>query len=401
MVEMILSFAHTEGLTWPAGLRWFCRIAASALVLAAVQSSIATGSPSTSAAAEPPDGTSAEGSFDAETVEELAGYFAVEAIRKARIPLAYRALSLIYGPIDKKGMIEEIEKNPPRIDDQGVVYPLGDKNQLSFVFNRKTRTLSCWERVVKKYGGTGMLGLTGPEMASALNASSSRTRDRGGADFAYDPIRDSLSLRIDVVHPPADRNEFFEPVDRLIKAVVKLEKKRYLQLAQAASKSALTPASATATTDGFTATLVLRHFSADPSDSEHWVERYLKTWNPDRQPGAMTPKFVSDRELLVDQIFHAYIHFAGARNSAGGIATVDATYRLIGPDGGQVFDKPHVPIWRERVHPLEHVHIGATDLSFSIDDEEPTGPYRLEATVCDTGTSRCVRLEHPFVLRAR
>lgn len=357
---------------------------------------------STSAATgKPQDGNPVKGSFDEETVEDLARFFATEAIRKARIPLAYRALSLIYGPIDKKGMIAEIEKNPPRIDAQGVVYPLGDKNQLSFVLDRETRTLSCWERVVKKYGGTGMLGLTGPEMARALNASSSRTRDRGGADFAYDPVRDALSLRIEFVDPPADRNEFFKPVDRLIKAVVKLEKKRYLQLAQAASNRARPPATATATKDGFSATLVLRHFSVEPSETERWASRYLQTWNPNRQPGAMTPKLVSDRKLVIDQILHVYIHFSGASNSVGGIAAVDATYRLIGPDGGQVFERRDVPIWRDRAHPLGHVHLGATDLSFSLDGEEPTGAYRLEATVCDRGTSRCLRLEHPLELRSQ
>ena len=72
-------------------------------------------------------------------------------------------------------------------------------------------------------------------MALALNAATSRDRDRGGSDFAYDPIRDAFSLRIDFERPPADRREFFKRVDRLIKAVLRLEKKRYLQLAQAAS----------------------------------------------------------------------------------------------------------------------------------------------------------------------
>ena len=42
---------------------------------------------------------------------------------------------------------------------------------------------------MKKRGSIGRPALTGPEMAAALNAVTSRERDRGGADFAYDPIR--------------------------------------------------------------------------------------------------------------------------------------------------------------------------------------------------------------------
>ena len=72
---------------------------------------------------------------------------------------------------------------------------IGDRNPLSFVYEPRTRTLHCWERIVKKRGSMGRLALTGPEMAAALNGVSSREKDRGGADFAYDPVRDAVSLR--------------------------------------------------------------------------------------------------------------------------------------------------------------------------------------------------------------
>jgi hypothetical protein len=341
----------------------------------------------------------ADGTFDLATVEDLALFYAEESVRRLHIPLLLRLLVRGKDNPSQQERIEEVRSNPPRADAHGVVYPFGDKNALSFVFNSETRTLSCWERLVKKYGSTGNLALTGPEMAAALNAVSTRDRDRGGADFDYDPIRDAISLRRDYLHPPADRERFYKELNRLLATELKWEKGRYLKEAIAIAESRHPPGSATAATDGFEATLVLRHFSAQPSESKRWVERYLRAW--DRPHGVRPPLLTSDRELLVDQTLHAYIHFHGARNDTQGTAAVDATFRLAAPDGTPTFADLEVPIWRAEAPPTEHLQIGVNDFSFSLDEEEATGTHRLEAEVCDTATSRCVKLAHPFVLRGR
>jgi hypothetical protein len=351
------------------------------------------------AAGAPQSGSGAAGTFDIAEVEDLALFFAVESVRRLRVPLAMRLLTLGKSPLNKQEEIETIRSNPPRADTQGVVYPFGDKNALSFVYNSAARSLSCWERVVKKRGSTGNFARTGPEMAVARNTASSRERDRGGADFAYDPIRDAVSLRRDYLHPPADRDRFYKELSRLLATELKWEKGRYLEKAVAIAESLHPPGSATAAADGFQATLVLRHFSAEPAQAKHWVERYVRAW--DRPPGVRPPLLVSDRELLVDQTFNAYIHFRGARDGAHGTAAVDATFRLVGADGTEIFTDLQVPIWRTEAPPSDHLQLGVNDLSFSIDEEEPTGNHRLEAQVCDTATSRCVQLAHPFVLRSR
>jgi hypothetical protein len=355
--------------------------------------------------AEPPAGSArAEesrpltlGSFDLATVEELGLFFAVESVRRLRIPLLLRLLPLGHDEPSKQERIDAILDDPPRADAQGVVYPLGDKNPLSLVYNAEARTLSCWERLVKLYGSTTAFGPTGPEMAAALNAASSRDRDRGGADFAYDPIRDAISLRRDYLHPPTDRNRFHKELSRLLRTELKWEKGLYLERATAIAESRRPPSSATATTDGFGATLVLRHFSAEPAAARHWVERYVRAW--DHPPGGLEPRLVSDRELRVDQLLHAFIHFRGARDDAWGAAAVEATFRLLAPDGSEQFADLELPIWEGKAPPADHLQLGVNDISFSIDREEPTGTYQLEAEVCDVVTSRCVTLAHRFVLR--
>lgn len=347
----------------------------------------------------PDRGTVAQNAFDVATVEELALFYAEESVRRLRVPLAYRLLSLATDDkIDKRKMIEEIRADPPRADDRGVVYPFGDKNDLSFVHHADTGTLSCWERIVKKRGQVGFVGLTGPELAAALNAKSSE-RERGGAEFAYDPIRDAFSLRRSYSRPPADRERFYQEIDRLIAARMKWAKGRYLKEVRAIAESRHPPGSASAGAEGFAATLVLRHFSAEAADHKRWVARYVRSW--DRPPGVRPPYLVSDRELLVDQTMSAYVHFQGARNGPDGTAAVDATFRLIGPDGKATLEDLQVPIWRAEAQPEDHLQLGINDLSFSMDAAETPGAYRLQAEVCDVATGRCVRLAHPFALRSR
>jgi hypothetical protein len=343
------------------------------------------------------NGPEVQGTFDLATVEDLALFFAEETIRRVWISPILRLLTPGKDGWNRKEEIERIRNNPPRADENLAVYPMGDKNDLSFVFDPDTRSLSCWERLVKKHGSTGMMGLTGSEMAAALNAVSARGRDRGGADFAYDAIRDALSLRLDFRHPPENRKRFYKEVRGLVAAQVKWTQ-RYLDVSRPIVEGRHPPGSATALTEGFGATLVLRHFSVEPSESQHYVERYLNAW--DRPHGGMEPSLVSDRAVLVDQVLHAYIHFRGARNNAQGMAAVDATFRLVSPDNGPIFADLEAPIWRGPAPPASHLQIGEKDLALTLDQDEPLGTYSLEARVCDRTTSRCVELEHPFTLRS-
>jgi hypothetical protein len=373
---------------------------AALLVIAVLASISAIGrqaAPPAGSAGTAASGPVAQGSFDLATVEELGLFFAVESVRRLRIPLLLRLLALGQDEPSEQERIDDILEDPPKADAQGVVYPLGDKNPLSLVYNADTRSMSCWERLVKMYGSTSAFGLSGPEMAAALNAASSRDKDRGGADFAYDPIRDAISFRRDYLHPPADRDRFYKELSRLLRTELKWEKGPYLEKATAISENRRPPGSATATTDGFGATMVLRHFAAERPEARHWVERYVRAW--DRPPGGLTPDLVSDRELRVDQILHAFIHFHGARNDAQGSAAVDATFRLLAPDGSKPFADLEMPVWRGQALPADHLQLGVNEISFSIDKEEPTGTYQLEAEVCDAATSRCVSLVHRFVLR--
>ena len=146
-------------------LRAFTLLVAATLSLALTSGSET--SPTAPSSATPRGDLATEGSFDLAAVEDLALFFATESMRRLRIPLLLRLVTSSKNEPTKQERIDEILADPPRADAQGVVYPFGDKNALSLVYNSDTRSMSCWERLVKKYGSTGMLGLTGPEMAAA------------------------------------------------------------------------------------------------------------------------------------------------------------------------------------------------------------------------------------------
>lgn len=378
--------------------RSWLRRAGAVLVAGLLETGTAGGQPAE--VSEPPSPAPAagvEGTFDVATVEDLALFYATESVRRVRVPLVLRLASAGKDGTSREEEIEKIRRDPPRLDDRGVVFPFGDKNPLSFALDLDRRTLSCRSRLVSKRGTVGHLGLTGPELAAALNASSSRERDRGGADFAYDPILDALSLQRVYRHPPADRDRFYEEMDGLIATRMSWAEGRYLERAEAIAEDRRPPASATAASEGFTASLVLRHFSAPPGGDQPWAERYLRAW--DRPHGAPAPRLVSDGELVVDQTVHAHVHFRGAAGGERDATDVVATFRLIGPLGDEVFSDLAVPIWRGPVPPPDHLQIGVNDISFALDRDNPPGDYRLEATVCDAATGLCVELVHPFLLR--
>jgi len=375
-----------------------CRTLRRALALAVLATSVAgatTAAPAggaVDAAAGTASEAAATGGFDLATVEELALYFAEESMRRLRVPLPLR---LLMGGPSKQEKLEEIRQNPPKADDAGVVYPFGDKNPLSFAFDRAARTLTVWERMMKKRGSIGLWGLTGPEAAAALNAASTR-RDRGGADFAYDALGDALSFRLVYRRPPADRGRFYEEVNRVVGTQLDWSEKRFLKEMNAIVDARKTPASATATRDGFRATVALRHFAAGRDDTGRWVWRYVKAWS--RPAPGPAPRMLSDAEVSAEQPLHAFLHFQGAVADAAGKARVEADLRLVGPEGRVRSSTPGILVFEGEAPPVGHLQLGDRGATLELAAGEPHGRYRVEAEVCDRVANRCVSLVHLIAL---
>lgn len=335
--------------------------------------------------------------FDITLVEQLALFYAEESIKQMSIPLALRIFSTGDNKPSKKAELKKLRNNPPKINADGVVYPLGENNPLSFIYSSQNRTMTVSERIINKRGVVGYYGLTAIELAGELNKESSRKKDRAEADFAYDSIADNLSLQRLYNSPPENKKKFYQAVDRIIKAKLKwTQKERFLNAARAAAARNQLPESASTEIDGFKAHLILRHFSVTPDENQFYTDRYVKGW--DRKPSLNSPLLVSDQKVSTNQILNGFIHFQGAVNGADGMANVVADFSLMDPNGQIIFEIPVVQIWRHQAPPQYHLQIGTNNISFSMDDESKIGQYTVEAKVCDQVSNRCSVLRHPIEL---
>lgn len=337
------------------------------------------------------------GGFSLEVVENLALYFATESTRRLHIPLAMKIFMIATDEPTRQEEIDKIRANPPKANERGVVYPFGKHNPLSLTYNENRRTMTVWERFVKKRGRIGYYGLTGVELAAALNEATSREDERAGTDFAYDPVADAVSLHREYQRPPEDLDRFYEEVNGMVKAQLHwLESERFIEVAKAAVKRHAPPVTASAENDGFRASLVLRHFSVYPVLTQFYVARYVKTWN--RRHGAPSPLLVSDDRVYTGQNLNGFIHFQGATSGDDGSGAVNATFRLLYPNGTPVFENHQVEIWRTPSPPADHLQLGLNNLVVPFGAGTPLGSYKLEAKVCDEVAGRCVSLTHPFEL---
>ncbi len=334
--------------------------------------------------------------INAETAEEVALFFALESMRRLRVPLVLR---LVFPDgSSREEELERIRQSPPRLNASNVVYPFGDKNALSMVLHEGRGVLSCRYSLSEKRGTVGGWGLTGPEMAAVLNEHST-ARERGGAEWSYDPIRDSVGLQRDFSSLPADDDKLYRELNQFMKTGNWWFNERFVKRLVPLVEARQPPASASAEEEGFGATLVLRHFSQQNHEmGAHFAGRYLRGW--DRKWGHRAPRVVSDRALDIDQLMYIWVHFEGAGTGEPlAEAAVYAKVRIVRPDGSLAVDEITLPLWRGEAPPGGHLQIGMNNVSFSLDADEPRGDWTIEARVCEDGRDRCVDLRHDFVVR--
>jgi len=347
----------------------------------------------------PEAGFSAQGGvkmkqFNQAKVEEFALFYAVESVRKLRIPLVLRIMSIGHDNPTREERIEDIKANPPKADNRGNVYPFGSGNSMSFVLEPETGALLVHERMMKGRGKMPLWGLTMREHAQALNAATT-LKERGGFNFVYDSFRDSLALQRRYDHPPKDKKQFFKEMNHLKKIGLKWFDGRFLEKTNEIIAQRTPPTTAVQTDSGFKARLLLRHFGVPPEESQRSLERFVNAW--DRPDGNRAPRLLTDKDLSFGQKMYAFILFEGATHGEDGTSQVSAFFRLVGPRERLLLENKSPIVWSIPARSEDHIQLGFNDISFRIQNE-PAGTYRVEAEVCDVATNRRVKLVHPFVL---
>lgn len=344
----------------------------------------------------PAQAKSSSAQFDQETVEELALFIAEESMRRIYIPITLRILSIGHDNPTRQEMIDKISADPPRADAKGNVYPFKKNNNMSFVYHAETGEMLVHESMIETKGKMPRWGLTAPELADALNAASSK-RQRGGTDFVYDPYRDALSFQLRYANPPKDRERFYQDIHKLKKTALKWSGDKFSNTVKGIAEKRKPPDTAIASSDGFEAALILRHFHADADQSQWALNRFFARW--DRPKRHIAPRLVTDQELRPGSKMYSFISFMGATEMADGKNQISASFRLRGPDGSILLANQPPAIWNAPARDADRRQLAMNDISFRIENE-PAGRYQFEADICDMPSERCVKLVHPFELLA-
>lgn len=338
--------------------------------------------------------------IDLQQVEALALFYAEESVRRLNIPLAFRLVTLLSGDkVSREDELAKIRANPPHATDENVVYPFGPKNPLSLAFDADQQTMTVWERVIRYRRKIGFYGFTGPELAEALNEVSDDSA-RGGGTFGFNHLDDSVSLFRQYSTSPSDLTQFYKEVDRMVETNSRWSNSsdKFVKLAKSAARRHAPVQSAVASQEGFRATLTLRHFSVSSPLIKGYIDDYARIW--ERPYDRPAPLLVSDRVAQAGQGLAAFIHFKGAGVNQKGLASLEANFGLIGPDGHAIFEDNIIPLWHEAGPPATHLQLGRNNMLGHLGSELKLGQYTLRANVCDLAADRCVMLATPFELVA-
>ena len=92
------------------------------------------------------------------------------------------------------------------------------------------------------------------------------------------------------------------------------------------------------------------------------------------------------------------IHIVDPATDSEGLARVEATTRLIGPDGAGRGTPSEGVLWHKPPPPAGHFQLTDRPIGVGFAATEPEGTFRVLAEVCDRVAQKCVHLTHPVAI---
>lgn len=146
------------------------------------------------------------------------------------------------------------------------------------------------------------------------------------------------------------------------------------------------PASATAMSEDFRATLVLAEDKAAFQD----------VW--DRPPTARQPAIWTLDKVACSETAYAFVLFSGCAPDATGDCLLVASLEVLKSDGSTFVNVPDIPLWKSPPQTPTHLQMAEQSMEIAIDEEEPLGIYNIQCKVCDQNAQHCVELLLPIEL---
>lgn len=285
--------------------------------------------------------------------------------------------------------LAELEADPPRFDEHDRYHFNSPGGLLEFAYDGERGALIVRAAIHRYKGRQQGHGLSFDQIAEAVERYAATGAPLGGGRLDTAPELDGVFLRRDFVEPPRSTRAFARRVDDLIKAANRWFRKDYIKALEAYARTLAPPASATAAAGGFSATIAL---------TEH-PDLYAKVWS--RPPGALQPWHVSVHTVRPGTELVLAIHLVDPAAGADGNARVEATTRLVGPDGAERGTPTELELWQGPPPPAGHFQLADPPVTVGFAATEPAGTYKVLADVCDRVAGRCVHLVHPVELLAR
>ena len=227
-------------------------------------------------------------------------------------------------------------------------------------------------------------GVVRPWVVRALQEAADRGVSTNGAELIYDPEAKAIFVRETYVDSPVRKKDFIRTCDRVMKTGDRWSRKHFLPALNAFYARHAPPASATAKSGDFRATLVLAEDKAAFQD----------VW--DRPATAREPAIWTLDRVTIGIPVYAFVLFSGCAPDSTGRCLVEASFEILRPDGSSLVSVPAIPIWNGPPLPAGHLQMAEQSVEIIFDDEEPVGSYRIQGHVNDRGSQRRVELALPF-----
>lgn len=292
-------------------------------------------------------------------------------------------LPLLVGMSERSEYLAELKADPPRFDAQDRYHFNPPGGIMDFEYDGERGALVVRAAIHRYRGRRQGHGLSFEQIAEAVHRYGNDGGSLGGGELDTDPKLDGVFLRRDFVGPPRSDRRFAHQVDDLIEAANRWSRKHYLKALEAYARTLTPPASATAAADEFRASMAL---TADP-------ELYAQVWS--RPPGALRPWRTSVHRVRPGTELVLAIHIVDPAADSQGLARVEATTRLLGPDGVERGTPTQQVMWRGPPPPAGHFQLTDPPIRIGFAAAEPEGLFQVLAEVCDRVAGTCVQLTHP------
>lgn len=292
-------------------------------------------------------------------------------------------LPLLVGMRHRAEYLAELKADPPRFDARDRYHFNPPGGMLEFEYDGERGALIVRAAIHRYRGRQQGHGLSFEQISEAVHQYGQGGASLGGGRLDTAPKLDGVFLRRDFVEPPRSARQFARQVDKLVDAAVHWSRKDYLKALKAYALSLAPPASATARAGGFAATMAL---------TDH-PELYARVWS--RPPGALKPWHVSVHAAKPGTELVLAIHIVDPAADSEGLARVEATTRLVGPDGVERGTPTETVLWHQPPPPAGHFQLTDRPVTVGFAATEPEGTFRVLAEVCDRVAGTCVQLTHP------